>query len=118
MDHAPLPMTLQPASTYQVATFTRDIHNQETLDAVHEQLRQWVDATSGPRLVMDFGALRYVGSSFLGMMMAVAMQITRKEGQMRICRMSPEIRDLFALTKMERIVPVADTLEDAVASLS
>ncbi len=107
---------LQARQGSQVVTFLRDIHNAETIEQVHTQLRQMIDQAPLPRVVLDFARLRNVGSNFLGMVMAISMQATRKQGQVRVCNMSPEIQDLFNLTRLDKIVPVHASLDDAIAS--
>ena len=108
--------SLETRQTAQIVSFKRDIHNADAIELIHAQIRQLIDAASQPRLVLDFAHLRNIGSNFLGMVMGISMQATRKEGQVRVCNMTPEIRDLFNLTRLDKIVPVHASVDDAVAS--
>lgn len=101
-----------------VVTFLRDVHNPEVIDQIQNQLRKLIEQSPSPRIVINFEKLRYVGSNFLGMIMAMAMQATHKKGQVRVCNMSAEVRDLFALTRLDSIVPVLPSLDEALASFN
>jgi anti-anti-sigma factor len=118
MDTTESILHIQQQADVHVVTFLRDVHNPEVIDQIQNQLRKLIEQAPSPRIVINFEKLRYVGSNFLGMIMAMAMQATHKKGQVRVCNMSAEVRDLFALTRLDSIVPVLPSLDEALASFN
>lgn len=68
------------------------------------------------KLVLDLGRLRFVDSSGLGAMLSCLRQLSAKNGDLKLCRMSRQVRSLFELVRMHRIFEIYGTREEAVAA--
>lgn len=64
-------------------------------------------------LVMDLGELMYVSSMGLGAIVKVAKQLRDKGGEVRICRLTGLVRQLFEITRLNLVFPPHDSLESA-----
>jgi len=66
------------------------------------------------KLVLDLSRLRFVDSSGLGAMLSCLRQLSAKNGDLKLCGMSKQVRGLFELVRMHRIFDIYGTKEEAV----
>lgn len=66
------------------------------------------------RLVIDLSRLRFVDSSGLGAMLSCLRQMTGKNGDLKLCGMTKQVRAAFELVRMHRIFDIFDTRDEAV----
>lgn len=110
-------VTIEAQGEVRVVTFMRDLFQEDAIAQVLDQLRKLVESLEQPRLVLNFARLRNVSSNFLGMVMDITLKTTHKKGQLRVCQMTEPVKDLFQLTRLDKIVPICDTQAQALASL-
>ncbi len=65
------------------------------------------------RLVIDLGDVTYVSSMGLGSLVKIAKKLRGKGGDLRVCRLTGLVRQLFEITRLNQVFPVHDTLESA-----
>ena len=68
------------------------------------------------RVVFDCRELAYLSLSGLGIMLAVAGELQRRGGRFAVCNMVAEVLDTFRLSRMDRIIPIFDSLDAALAA--
>ena len=66
------------------------------------------------KLVFDLSRLRFVDSSGLGAFISCLRKLNAKDGDLKLCGMSRQVRGVFELVRMHRIFDIHDTKEDAV----
>jgi anti-sigma B factor antagonist len=71
---------------------------------------------AGSRLVFDLSGVRFVDSSGLGAMLSCLRQVSARNGDLKLCGMSAQVRALFELVRMHRIFDIYATREEAVAA--
>ncbi|MGH7544664.1 MAG: STAS domain-containing protein [Gemmatimonadota bacterium] len=84
------------------------------------ELRQKVLETleAGARkVVIDFGAARYIDSSGAAVLVHVAKKIGEHGGVLRIANLSEDLRHLFELTRLDSVFQIADSREAALLDL-
>lgn len=69
---------------------------------------------SNTKLVLDLSRLRFVDSSGLGAVLSCLRQLSARNGDMKLCGMSKQVRDTFELVRMHRIFDIAGTKDEAV----
>ena len=52
------------------------------------------------------------------MLVALKNRMDSRDGQLRLCEIQPKIREAFAITKLDRVLPIHETYAAAVASLN
>jgi anti-sigma B factor antagonist len=73
----------------------------------------------GPRgIVIDFSRTDYIDSSGLGVLFALGKEAKRLGVGYRLTGLNPDLRDLFALTKMDTVLRIAPTPRVAVLEAS
>ena len=66
------------------------------------------------KLVLDFSRLRFVDSSGLGAMLSCLRQLSAKNGDLKLCGLTKQVRAAFELVRMHRIFDISGTREEAV----
>lgn len=114
-----VPVTIRIEQGIVIITFMRDILSQQMIDDTSALLRQQLEKAPLPlKAIMDFSNIRHAGSNFLGMVMESALKITHRKGRLIVCSMSPEIADLFELTRLDKIVATQPVKDQAIAALN
>ena len=65
-------------------------------------------------LVVDLGDLTYVSSMGLRSFVVIAQKLREKGGQLRVCRLTGLVRQVFEITRLNRVFPLHDSVESAV----
>jgi anti-sigma B factor antagonist len=68
----------------------------------------------GPRcMVVDFGALDYISSAGLRVILKATKDIKRAEGRFVLCAMKDYVREVFEIAGFDTFLPIFTSLEDA-----
>ncbi|MFA0439188.1 anti-anti-sigma factor [Vibrio sp. 10N.286.49.C2] len=73
-----------------------------------------IQADIKPNLLLDISEVTFMDSSGLGAIMAVYKMLRDK--QIAVVGAKKPVRELFKLTRMDRLIKTYDTVEDAVAT--
>jgi anti-anti-sigma factor len=85
------------------APYLRDPSDVQRIVAEIEQ----VVATHQPRhLVINFGRLRQVTSSFLGALLTLRRMLKERGIRMRVCRLRPEVERAYRVCKLQKLIPI------------
>jgi anti-anti-sigma factor len=69
------------------------------------------------RIVLDMGGLRFVDSSGCGALLFCQRIMQEKGGFLAMCHTSPRLSSVFRMIRIDKKIPVCDTLEEAVAAM-
>ena len=68
-------------------------------------------------LILDLGKVAFMDSSGLGAMLSSLKTVTASGGKMAVVGVGGRLSNLFRLTKLEKIIPVFDSTEEAIKAL-
>lgn len=68
-------------------------------------------------MLFDFSALDYLSSSGLKVIMRAAKELKCKEGQIVLCSLSNLVREIFEISGLSSVVPIAKSVESGIAQL-
>ncbi len=68
------------------------------------------------KLVLNFTQVDYVNSTGIGAVVAVAQQVRRRKGDLKLYGMKPDIRKVFDLVGASKILEIFETEQDALSS--
>lgn len=68
------------------------------------------------RIVLDLAAVEFIDSSGLGSLVGILKGIGA-DGRLAVSNVPPQARDLLKLTRMDRVLDIHDTTDQAVASI-
>ena len=94
----------------------RNILDEANIQAIGEELAQIIDSTSNLKLVISFANVSHLSSAALGQLISVNNRVRAKEGQLRLSDIAPQIYEVFAITKLNKIFDIQETAQDAVES--
>jgi anti-sigma B factor antagonist len=83
----------------------------ERLDAAVKGLLQ----QDQKKFVLDITTLDYVDSSGLGMLVSCLTNVKKAGGELKLAGANPRIRRIFAMTGVDTMMPMFDTLAAATA---
>ncbi len=70
------------------------------------------------KVVLDLHRTQFVDSSGLGAILSFLRQVTARNGEMKLCCMSKQVRAAFEVVRMHRIFDIFETREEAVRAFS
>jgi anti-anti-sigma factor len=68
------------------------------------------------RLLLDMTSVGYVDSSGLAAIVATMKQARDVGGDVRVCRLQPDVRSIFEMTRLTAVMSIHSTRDEAVAS--
>ena len=83
----------------------------EKLDAAVSKLL----AQNQTKVVLDITAVDYVDSSGIGMLVSCLTNVRKAGGELKVAGANPRIRRIFAMTGVEGLLPMFDTVAAASA---
>jgi anti-sigma B factor antagonist len=67
---------------------------------------------------LDFSLVDFLASAALGKLIALHRKLAAKNGMMKLCNICPDIHELFAITKLDRLFRIEGNAAAAVAALA
>ena len=93
-----------------------EISGRLDMEGVQEVEDRFLRGTSGARhVVVDVSGVDYASSTALRMFIGKARAVQDAGGTMVMCRLQPLVRNVFHLACLDRIFPVLDTRDQALA---
>jgi anti-sigma B factor antagonist len=86
--------------------------DESAADALNTELNEILDA-GRKRIIFELSDVTFMGSSGLGQIMRAYREVRNSEGYVRVVNPQPLIEDLFDLTKLNKIMTIHPTVEDA-----
>ena len=88
------------------------------LEAAHilelgEELLQLVEKDGNKDLLLDFVNVEFLSSAALNKLIILDKKIKARSGQLKLCNMMPEIREVFVITRLNQLFDIVDTREKA-----
>jgi anti-sigma B factor antagonist len=73
-------------------------------------------ASRSKRVVLDLETVLFVDSSGLGALLSALRELTAVEGDLKLCQVQRRVRVMFELVRMDRVLSLHETREDALAA--
>ena len=74
-------------------------------------------AQKTPKIVIELSKVVYVDSSGLATLVGILKNMRSYGGKMRLAGMSPKVKSLFEITKLDKLFEIAASEEEAVVGL-
>ncbi|MHC4414564.1 MAG: STAS domain-containing protein [Planctomycetota bacterium] len=101
----------------RVIEFSRsDVTDPAYIKQAGEEIDRLVMKLKRPRVVIDFQRVHRLSSAMLGMLVALKQTVEKQDGELRIASVSENIYDIFKLTKLDNVLKICDSPEEAVES--
>ena len=96
----------------QVTTSALDAGNHDSFRAGLKEVLQ-----PGAHHVLDLSSVEFMDSAGLGALLSVLRRVSAVDGDLLLCGLSPQVRSLLEIVRMQKIVGIYDNLGQALASL-
>jgi len=100
---APARLNVMVIKDVTVVTF-RDssVIDSNQIEAIRDDLVDMVEKEFKNRMILDFTKVHHFSSMALGMLIPLGDKIRSAKGQLVLCGLRPEIRQVFKITKLEK----------------
>ena len=81
------------------------------------QLQALVADADSAKFVLDFVNVGHMSSSALGMLITLNKRVQERGGQLRLCNIRPSIYEVFVITRLNEILQIHPSRQEALASI-
>jgi len=81
-----------------------------------QELFQLVDVENRQKVLLNFSAVDFLSSAALGKLITLDKKVKAHSGTLKLCNIRPEIYEVFAITKLNRLFDIKEDESDALAS--
>jgi anti-anti-sigma factor len=85
---------------------------------VRSELEPVIASSDGLPLVIDMSRIKFVPSLTLGVLVKLANEARARNQKLILASLSPAIRQVFTITRLDKLFAIQDTPEAAVRSLA
>ena len=96
----------------------RNILEETAIQKIGDQVSDLLDSTPNPKLLIDFVNVEHLSSAALGMLITINNRVRAKGGQLRLASIDPQIYEVFAITKLNKLFNICDSAKEAMSSLN
>jgi len=81
-----------------------------------QELFRLVEVDRSEKLLLNFSIVEFLSSAALGKLITLDKKVKAANGKLKLCRIQPEIYEVFAITKLNRLFDIEETEADALAA--
>ena len=94
----------------------RKILDEVNIQELGQELFQLVEEEGRQRLLLNFSTVEFLSSAALGKLITLDKKVKARKGDLRLSNIRPEIYEVFAITKLNKLFNIKDDEADALAS--
>jgi anti-sigma B factor antagonist len=92
------------------------ILDEQNIQIIADQLFGIVDDQQCRKLLLNFENVEYMSSAALGKLITLHKKLTTVKGKLALCGISPQIVEVFAITKLDKIFKIHKDYQTALMS--
>ena len=89
------------------------VFEQRDVQEICEQLTALIGNEGYTKLLINLGDVQYLSSAMLGELILLGKRLAAAQGQLKLCCVSPALRGIFRVTKIERIFSIFASEQEA-----
>lgn len=101
----------------QVEFVDRNILDEANIQAIGDEITQLIDGQTGPKLLISFTNVEHLSSAALGTLITINNRM-RNKGQLRLCKIDPQIYEVFVITRLNKLFQIHESVDDAMKSFA
>lgn len=113
-----MPMQLENRYIGETMVVSLSTHNLDASNAPEVKSGMLDLAQRESFIVLDLSGVEFVDSSGLGALLSSLRALRAKGGNLGLCCLAKPVRVLIELVRMDRVFPIYDTAEEAVAGIT
>jgi anti-sigma B factor antagonist len=91
----------------------KKILDENNIQVIGNQLFGLIDEERRLKIILDFSSVEYLSSAALGKLITMEKKVKAAKGKLRLCCIRPEIYEVFAITKLNRLFKICEDQERA-----
>ena len=109
-------LVVSQESGVTVATLrTASLVDELVIEAVGNELYALVDERAVTKLMVDFRAVSFLSSQMIGVLVSLQKKSREIEGELVFAGMRPNLKKVFEITKLDKIMTFADNQADGMS---
>ncbi len=96
----------------------RNILDESSIQQIGEELTGLVDRSPSPKILISFESVEHLTSAALGTLITVHNKVRQKDGQLRLADINPQIYEVFAITKLNKLFQIYESRDAARSSFT
>lgn len=89
----------------------------EEFTSQREWLYKTIESREDPRFVIDLGAIHYMASSDIGVLITLKRRIDARKGKVVIINVDPFIYDVLRMMRIDKLFTITPDMPSALAAL-
>ena len=81
-----------------------------------QELARLVEVENRHKLLLNFSTVAFLSSAALGKLITLDKKVKAHKGVLKLCCIQPEIYEVFAITKLNRLFDIKEDEADALAA--
>ena len=95
----------------------KKILDETNIQIIGNQLFGLVDEDGRKKIILDFSNVEYLSSAALGKLITMDKKVKGSKGKLRLCSIRPDIYEVFAITKLNKLFDIQENQEKALEGL-
>lgn len=118
MDQVSPKIKVEYAQSAVIAILTDEkILDEADIRGLEESFMPLIESSGNINLVLDFSNVKFMTSAVLGLLIRISRKIYESQGQMKLCGINPKIKEIFKITRLDRVFDIHTDRYDAIRSL-
>lgn len=93
----------------------RKIIEELFISEIGEELSRVVAGMSDVKMLLSFKNVEHLSSAALGMLITLHKQVAEKKGQLKLSDITPQIYEVFKITRLNKLFSIYGTAREALA---
>lgn len=107
-------LDIEEVGDVTVARFIdKKILDETNIQIIGNQLFGLIDEDRREKIVLDFSNVEYLSSAALGKLITLDKKVKAARGKLRLCSIRPDIYEVFAITKLNKLFDIHENQEKA-----
>lgn len=110
-------LTVRKSKGVSVVEFAdRRILEEPCISEIGDELSILVASEAGAKLLLSFKNVEHLSSAALGMLITLDKHVAEHDGMLRLSDITPQIYEVFKITRLNKLFEIHDTAEQALDS--
>jgi anti-sigma B factor antagonist len=99
-----------------VSFVDRKILDAANIQELGDELFQLVEQDGHKNLLLDFSNVEFLSSAALNKLIILHNKVQANSGQLKLCNLMPEIREVFVITRLNQLFEIEDSKDEALSA--
>lgn len=91
----------------------KNLLDEANIKQIGDEINDLIDADAFPRILLNFENVDHMASAALGTLLTINKKVRQKDGQLRLANISPQIYEVFVITKLNKLFQIYKSNDEA-----